>query len=97
MFISAESHRDNAMTNVLVDVQNAANNWASTSSDGGLVWKIADELRELWHDWDIALCRPEWQVPNLVMYALDEIAGNTDAVVGACVDRARHAIFAYRE
>jgi hypothetical protein len=97
MFISAESHRDNAMTSVLVDVQNAARNWASTSSDGALVWKIADEFRELWHDWGMALCLPEWQVPKLVIYTLDDIAENTNDVVAGSVKRAKKTIFAYSE
>jgi hypothetical protein len=97
MFISAESHRDNAMTSVLVDVQNAARNWASTSSDGALVWKIADEFRELWHDWGMALCLSEWQVPKLVIYALNEIADNTDDVVADYAGLAKKMILSYRE
>jgi hypothetical protein len=93
-----ESNRDNAMTRLLVDVQNTVGNWASSSSDGALVWSIANEFRELWHDWGLALGQPVWNVPNLVVHALEVVADNAnDHAVRASVDVARQAIMDYRE
>ena len=39
------------MTKPLVDVQDAARDGAENSADWALVWHIANEFRELWHDW----------------------------------------------
>jgi len=96
--ISPESDRDNAMTHFLVDVQTAAKNWAMNSQDGASVWNIANEFRELWHDWGVALIRPAWCVPNFVVYALDIVATETaDPAVRISVEFARQAILSYNE
>jgi len=98
MTLSPESNRDDAMTKLLIDVQNAAENWASSSNDGALVWSIANEFRELWYDWGRALSKPVWNVPNPVVYALEVVATNTnDYAVHLSVDLAKQAILNYRE
>jgi len=96
--ISKESIRDNAMTRTLVDVQDAVKNWAENTADGALVWHIANEFRELWHDWGLALLQPIWQVPGFVISSLNKIASDTeDDVVRESVRCAKQAMLAYRE
>ena len=96
--ILKESIRDNEMTKTLVNVQDAAKNWAENSADGALVWHIANEFRELWHDWGLALMQPTWEVPRFVIFSLNKIASDTeDKVVRASVRCAKQAILAYRE
>jgi hypothetical protein len=93
-----ESNRDDALTKSLMNVQKAVADWAVTSNDGAMVWNIAIEFRELWYDWGVALRRPSWRVPNLVVYALDVIANDSnDEAVRVCVDLAKGKILGYRE
>jgi hypothetical protein len=95
---SLESKRDNAMTRYLVDVQNAAKKWAASSDNGALVWGIANEFKELWYDWGVALSHPTWSVPTLVMYALEVIESNTgDHDVCVAVSLAKQAVSKYHE
>lgn len=95
---SQESERDNAMSKSLVEVQVAAKKWAESSNKGALVWQVANEFHELWHEWGLALSEPAWAVPKLVIHTLDKIARCTkdDAVCGS-IKLAKIEMSKYRE
>lgn len=93
---SRETQRDNAMSRSLVDVQIAAKSWAAGSADGALIWQIANEFHELWHEWGIALSQPDWVTPDLVFHRLEKIAKYTDDEdVGVCIKRAKKVMSKY--
>jgi gamma-glutamylcyclotransferase (GGCT)/AIG2-like uncharacterized protein YtfP len=82
-----------------LQVREAAEQWAKSSTDGGMVWEVGAELvPEIWHDWRLSLRADTWRVDRNLIQHLNEIsqACNSEAVTAA-VDAAKLALTSYSE
>ncbi len=90
--------REKALHPLLKAVEDAVEAWARQSSNGALVWEIADEkLPAVWFWWDMAH-RSIWWSPADLIKSLNEIAVATgDAGIGNTVQLAKTALLGYKD